>query len=185
MLNVSMRKLLNSKKRGKGNKKSTHCLLAGKKHVKQNWQNKIKQKFCNNLFRRYLDPKNIPRKHRFSQNRYFWWFRNPKQPPFGWCKFPVNHGEFTSYYMNWWVYRISEPSTDINRKNQGQQKLPKICRSNEDPHLWCHGCQTRTGLGHIFDLNPAWRWRSGDVPGSPMSWFQSRMYLTCIKKQNG
>ena len=41
---------------------------------------------------------------------YCWWFRNPaRKPPFGWCWNPINNG--INYHINWWVYRISEPST--------------------------------------------------------------------------
>ena len=36
--------------------------------------------------------------------------RNPKQPPFGCTKPVVNNGISTTNF-NWWVYRISEPST--------------------------------------------------------------------------
>ena len=41
---------------------------------------------------------------------YCWWFRNPKQPP-GMYKNTMNE-YWDIYYINWWVYRISEPSTE-------------------------------------------------------------------------
>ena len=33
------------------------------------------------------------------------------QPPFGWCWNPINNGISTTN-LNWWVYRISKPSTE-------------------------------------------------------------------------
>ena len=41
---------------------------------------------------------------------YCWWFRNPKPPP-GMVLKPCKSWDI--YHINWWVYRISEPSTRI------------------------------------------------------------------------
>ena len=43
---------------------------------------------------------------------YCWWFRNPKQPTWDVWKTLLIMGCFTDiYHINWWLYRISEPST--------------------------------------------------------------------------
>ena len=52
----------------------------------------------------------IPNCVHVSPRWYFWWFRNPKPPPFGCKKAVVNDG-IRYLSLNWWGYRISEPST--------------------------------------------------------------------------
>ncbi len=44
-----------------------------------------------------------------NNSSFCWWFRNPQTPPGMVLKPVVNNGDI--YHINWWVYRISEPST--------------------------------------------------------------------------
>ena len=54
----------------------------------------------------------------FTSNKTFpkflrwscWWFRNPKNQPPGMYNNPIKNEKKTTN-LNWWVYRISEPST--------------------------------------------------------------------------
>ena len=89
---------------------------------------------------------------------YCWWFRNPKQPPGMVLKPVVNHGIVTTN-LNWWVYRISEPSTvdwtfstemtrHFSRDGPRSTSMPvevekshRFCVAKFQPHRsWFGGC---------------------------------------------
>ena len=131
-----------------------------KKNVKQNWQNKIKLK------RFFWSQKHTEKTPAFSESVLL---MVQKSQTTTWdLKFPVNNGVNCLYEL---VIAGFLNHQQYDWKTRGNKSCPKYVGH------WTHTCD-------VMDAKPAPVWaifltstRSGEgqiVPGSPMSWFQSR-----------